>query len=889
MKKMKDTKKSFKSLSQTIHSLLGFKNETTSTWANTVCDIIKSLPSTADYENDCDDSVNDHDHDDDLDAFLISKIHGELATLNEEISELSAQRRQVLNEFLQLKGNIRVFCRIRPTIDGEKFSRLKPVVPVDSNGVLLNFAEKKTKLYNFDTVFHPASSQDEVFLEIEPVIKSALDGYNVCILAYGQTGTGKTFTMEGTPDCPGVVPRTMEELFKQAADGNHTYLFSFSMLEIYLGHLKDLLIPQARKSTDPMPPCLSIQTDPNGGIVIDNLVSIQVSNFNHAISLYRLGSQLRSTASTNSNKASSRSHCMIRISMTCSDATARRKITNKIWMVDLGGSERVLKTKAWGRRFEEGKAINLSLSALGDVINALQRKNSHIPYRNSKLTQVLKDSLGEDSKTLMLVHVSPKEEDLCETVCSLNFALRLRSIHLGKTEANEARAMREGAMTNLQREMQKIEDIRDKLRKEVKKLNQKLESLTKTSSGSNAKLDGFLLSLNVSQPNADEISAMPPKSKMPSFMKPTICSTRKSGTGHQTSYKKDIKPARRKKLPLSRAESVSFPIKGMTESYSGSSISRASCLTGLNEINLADNDTEYSQDMSQCSFRTGIGKQRSSSKNSTDRSVHSSLSEDAEFSSTSVSDSNHLLYLQEHKTNSSSHAHQNKRVLSIPTPVKKSKATEKMRKGKLTGREMTDYKFTKTVSEKPRSLLRADVRFAGKASRSDYNSSIPSTGSTKLSTGVDDSSIEGDIHYQIMPCDSISDTSHQDDYVNGVDGTVISQVFTHEKGYSDAYKLKDELPTNVSTSDADSSAIGLAQVSEVSFSRSELKSPSEKVPTGMGGNHEEQCTHSQYSVPGKKSWLYEVRTPKFSAIDNFVPKDLTKLSSQTHANAQTRA
>ncbi|XP_023741801.1 kinesin-like protein KIN-14T [Lactuca sativa] len=706
--KMKDTRKSFKSLSKTIHSLLGFKNEINSSWANTVCDIIKSLPSTADYEN-------ENDYDDDLDDFLVSQIHGELVTLNEEVFRLNAKRRQVLNQYLQLKGNIRVFCRIRPTINGEKFSHLKPVVPLDSSGILLNLTENKTKLYNFDKVFHPTSSQDEVFSEIEPVIKSALDGYNVCILAYGQTGTGKTFTMEGNEDFPGVVPRTIEALFKQASDSNHTYLFSFSMLEIYLGHLKDLLIPHARKTSDPMPPCLAIQTDPNGGIVIDNLVAIQVSNFNHAISLYRLGSQLRSTASTNSNKASSRSHCMIRMSMTCCDDTERRKITNKIWMVDLGGSERVLKTKAWGRRFEEGKAINLSLSALGDVINALQKKNSHIPYRNSKLTQVLKDSLGEDSKTLMLIHVSPKEDDLCETVCSLNFALRLRSIHLGKTESNEARTVKELAMADLQHEMEEIEHNRDRFMKEIKKLNQKLDSLTKKSSGSIGKSE-----------IDDVITKMPlSTSKMPRFMKPTICSTRKSGTGYQNSYKKEIRHERRKKqLPISRAESVSFPIKGLTESYSGSSISRASCLVDLN-------DTEFSHETSQCSFRirTNINKQKNSLKNSND-----------------------------------------KRVISIPTPVKKGKSTKKGE-------------------------------------------------TTKQMIGVDDSSTEGDILCQIMPCDTINDTFHQDDCVNGVEGVVISKVSTQETRCLEVYKLKEDLPTNVPISDFDTSV----ESSKVSFLRSELK------------------------------------------------------------------
>ncbi|KAK9079004.1 hypothetical protein SSX86_000673 [Deinandra increscens subsp. villosa] len=711
MMKMKNTKKSFRCLSETIHSLLGFKNEANSTWANTVCDIIKSLPSTADYENDYDDSAIRLDHD--PDEYLISKIQGELATLNEEVCRLNAERKQVLNEFLQLKGNIRVFCRIRPTLNGEKLSHQRSVVPVDSSGILINFAENKRKLYNFDMVLQPSSTQDEVFSEIEPVIKSALDGYNVCILAYGQTGTGKTFTTEGTPDCPGVVPRTIEALYKQAADSNHTYLFSFSMLEIYLGQLKDLLIPHARKTTDPMPPCLSIQTDPNGGIAIDNLVAIQVSNFNHAISLYKLGSRLRSTASTNSNKVSSRSHCMIRVSMTCSDATKRRKLTNKIWMVDLGGSERVLKTKAWGRRFEEGKAINLSLSALGDVINALQRKNSHIPYRNSKLTQVLKDSLGEDSKTLMLVHVSPKEEDLCETICSLNFALRLRSIHLGKSEPNEARTMREQAMTNLQNEMQEIETNRDRFVKEIKKLNQKLDSLTKTPTDSNDKLHDLLpLSSSKSPQHAEHITMTPQSSKIPRFMKPTICSTRKSGkTGNQNLYKKDIRPARRKLLPLSRAESVSFPLKNMTESYSGSSISRASCLVGLNEIDCSSNNE---------------------------------------------SEANHSVNL-----------HENKRVVSNPTRLKKSKPMGQRKQGK----------------------SKKGVKLAGKDSRFEYNSTIPSTAGTNSVTGVDDSSTEFDICCRVMPCDGFSDTcNYRNDYEIEVDWRVMSAQEAR------SYESEDESP-----------------------------------------------------------------------------------------------
>ncbi|KAJ6427888.1 hypothetical protein OIU84_023316 [Salix udensis] len=434
-----DSGKSIRNLAVSLHSLLGLKTHLTSNWVKSISDIIKTLPSEKSVDMQPTNSDTDDDDDGDGDDDSVSKIKDELTFLTNYINQLNIKRRQILHEFLDLKGNIRVFCRIRPITGGENFGHLRPVVASNSNEVVLKLMDNKTKSYNFDQVFHPGSSQDQVFTEVEPIIKSVIDGYNACIFAYGQTGTGKTFTMEGSADTPGIVPRAIEALFKQAVDCNHAFLISFSMLEIYMGNLKDLLVPKPTKVTDPMAPCLSIQADPKGEIVIGNLVAIEVNDFNQALRLYRLGCRLRTTASTNSNLTSSRSHCMIRVAITCFDAAERRRETNKLWLVDLGGSERVLKTKASGKRLDEGKAINLSLSALGDVISSLQRKRHHIPYRNSKLTQVLKDSLGDDSKTIMLVHVSPKEEDLCETICSLNFATRAKSVHLGNEDTTVSR------------------------------------------------------------------------------------------------------------------------------------------------------------------------------------------------------------------------------------------------------------------------------------------------------------------------------------------------------------------------------------------------------------------------------------------------------------------
>ncbi|EFJ30471.1 hypothetical protein SELMODRAFT_3347, partial [Selaginella moellendorffii] len=320
-------------------------------------------------------------------------------------------------------GNIRVFCRVRPLLSSEQQGRVGIVATDVPNQVQVSSSGGKARNYLFDKVFHAASLQDDVFSEVEPIIRSAMDGSNVCIFAYGQTGTGKTFTMEGSQDCPGIVPRTLQQLFFDASlDTTVEYSFKLSMLEVYRGCLRDLLAPRQKQH-------LCIQMAGSGSTEIENLTEIPIKSASQARYLYRKGVRSRSTCWTTANETSSRSHCLVRINITCN--YGKQSHASKLWLVDLGGSERFFKTQAQGQTLEEGKAINASLSALGDVISALQRKQPHIPYsRNSKLTQILRDCLGKDSKALMLVHVSPKEEDLGETTCSLGFASRARAIHL---------------------------------------------------------------------------------------------------------------------------------------------------------------------------------------------------------------------------------------------------------------------------------------------------------------------------------------------------------------------------------------------------------------------------------------------------------------------------
>ncbi|XP_042516391.1 kinesin-like protein KIN-14U isoform X2 [Macadamia integrifolia] len=417
----------------------------------------------------------------------ILNLEGDIVELRSKLRSLDEKRRGALNKILDLKGSIRVFCRVRP-FQSTNMRRTREPISTESDKIVVRSAGSR-KEYGFDKVFTQEASQEDVFVEVEPIIRSALDGHNVCILAYGQTGTGKTFTMEGSNDQLGIVPRALEELFCQTSqDSSASFHFSMSMLEVYKGSLRDLLAPKpsARAYETSSNKCnLNIQTDPNGAVEIEKLTDVTVSDFAQANRWYTKGRRARSTSWTNVNEASSRSHCLTRVTIGRSWGLAGGKTeVSKLWMVDLGGSERLLKTGAAGQTLDEGKAINLSLSALADVIAALKRKLRHIPYRNSKLTQILKDSLGDGSKALMLVHISPCEEDVGETTSSLNFARRVRAIVSSRECPEELKKQQEKRMFELHEEMREAEEECQKLGNKLQKAefllheNKKLFSTT---------------------------------------------------------------------------------------------------------------------------------------------------------------------------------------------------------------------------------------------------------------------------------------------------------------------------------------------------------------------------------------------------------------------------
>ncbi|GMI79317.1 hypothetical protein like AT5G27550 [Hibiscus trionum] len=414
---------------------------------------------------------------DQVKSFPGHDIVGTLQLLNDEHELLkkkylheSSERKRLYNEVIELKGNIRVFCRCRPLNQAEIANGSSSVVefdPSQDTELQVVSSDSSKKQFKFDHVFRPEDGQEAVFARTKPIVTSVLDGYNVCIFAYGQTGTGKTFTMEGTPDNRGVNYMTLEELFRVSGErsGAMSYELFVSMMEVYNEKIKDLL---GENSNQPIKR-LEIKQAAEGTQEVPGLVEARVYNTEEVWELLKSGSRVRTVGATNANELSSRSHCLLRVTVRGTNLINGQKSKSHLWLVDLAGSERVGKIEAEGERLKESQFINKSLSALGDVISALASKSGHIPYRNSKLTHILQSSLGGDCKTVMFVQISPSNADLGETLCSLNFASRVRGIESGPARKQVDLA-----------ELYKYKQMAEKLKhdeKETKKLQDNVQSL----------------------------------------------------------------------------------------------------------------------------------------------------------------------------------------------------------------------------------------------------------------------------------------------------------------------------------------------------------------------------------------------------------------------------
>ncbi|EFJ53111.1 Kar3 member kinesin-like protein [Volvox carteri f. nagariensis] len=378
-------------------------------------------------------------------AAIIDQQARRLEELEKLYKEEQITRKRYFNMMEDMKGKIRVYCRVRPMLafEVEKRQTSALILP-DELTVCHAWKDEKKPRDVYLQVFPPGTTQDQVFEDTKHLVQSAVDGYNVCIFAYGQTGSGKTFTIYGNERDPGLTPRGVAELFRiiNRDGGKYTFSVSVYMLELYQDTLQDLLLPPAPKNSRlsiAEVPKLDIKKDPKGMVTVVGATVVEVTSAKELMSTIEAGQQRRHVASTQMNRESSRSHLIISIIIESTNLQTQSVAKGKLSFVDLAGSERVKKSGSVGENLKEAQAINKSLSALGDVISALATEQQHIPYRNHKLTMLMSDSLGGNAKTLMFVNVSPTDANLDETQNSLQYATRVRTIKndATKNEANK--------------------------------------------------------------------------------------------------------------------------------------------------------------------------------------------------------------------------------------------------------------------------------------------------------------------------------------------------------------------------------------------------------------------------------------------------------------------
>ncbi|KAL7696979.1 C-terminal motor kinesin [Lotmaria passim] len=345
-------------------------------------------------------------------------------------------RKQYYNTIQELKGNIRVYCRVRPMLQKELDGGYTDVMSFPSEDeVKFTDANGRPKLFEFDEVYTPTDPQSKVFEDTAPLIDSVVDGFNVCIFAYGQTGSGKTFTMGGGEgEQKGINTRALERLFQIIEDRKETEVstVTVSVLEIYCEQIRDLL------STKKEAAGLSYEVKQGGpyGTYVTNLKEIPVTSPRDIDSIMATAQTHRSEGMTNMNEHSSRSHMLLYIIVRTTNKQTNMQGYGKLSLIDLAGSERLDKSGAEGQRMKEAVSINKSLSSLGDVIAGLAQNSKHVPFRNSVLTFLLQDSMAGQAKVLMFVCVSPASYNASESGSSLLFASRARGVAFGQIKKN---------------------------------------------------------------------------------------------------------------------------------------------------------------------------------------------------------------------------------------------------------------------------------------------------------------------------------------------------------------------------------------------------------------------------------------------------------------------
>uniref|UniRef100_A0ABM5F8U9 Kinesin-like protein n=1 Tax=Pogona vitticeps TaxID=103695 RepID=A0ABM5F8U9_9SAUR len=343
---------------------------------------------------------------------------------------------------------LKVAVRCRPMSRKEAAAGCEAIVAVDVPLGQVSLRHPRAapgepaKTFTFDAVYDAAARQADLYDEtVRPLVEAVLQGFNGTLFAYGQTGTGKTYTMQGVwadPEKRGVLPLAFEHIFTHIArsQNNRQYLVRASYLEIYQEEIRDLLAKDQSKR-------MELKESPEAGVYIKDLSSFVTKNVKEIEHVMNLGNQARAVGSTNMNEQSSRSHAIFVITVECSETGPDGQDhirVGKLNLVDLAGSERQSKAggpPSSGERPREASKINLSLSALGNVISALvDGKSTHVPYRDSKLTRLLQDSLGGNAKTIMVATLGPASHSYDESLSTLRFANRAKNIK-NKPRVNE--------------------------------------------------------------------------------------------------------------------------------------------------------------------------------------------------------------------------------------------------------------------------------------------------------------------------------------------------------------------------------------------------------------------------------------------------------------------
>ena len=357
------------------------------------------------------------------------KVH----ILSQKLKNEKYLRRKIHNRYMYLRGNLRVMCRVRPFLPSEKINKKSQMetIAINNDSISIFQDNKQERSFEYDYIFDTRSTQNDVYEEVTLLIQSMVQGNNICIIAYGQTCTGKTYTIQGpNSKNPGIVPRAARELFLILNNFSKSNFFesirlSLTIIEIYNEQIYNLL----EEST----PSLNMYEDASGNLIIPDLNPISINSFDEANKLFKLAAKFRHTSSTEYNDRSSRSHCIFsfQLKLTGKDG---RIIRSTLHIIDLAGSERISKSQNKDEKLrKESICINLSLHSLSTVLNSIALKANHIPYRDSKLTHFLKDSLNENYNILLLLLVSPNVKDLGETISTLQFGERIVKICHHKT------------------------------------------------------------------------------------------------------------------------------------------------------------------------------------------------------------------------------------------------------------------------------------------------------------------------------------------------------------------------------------------------------------------------------------------------------------------------